>query len=654
MERKRIGLQLNSLISGYNIDIFNALEVICRQKNYDLTVFQGGVEFGTPATRQQQFIYKHVNKNNIDGLVITSGYYKAIESDIKSEKEKLIETVPQIAIAETREGEPYIYSEFEKNFIEMIEHMILVHHCKNFNIVSGPETNTDSRRRMKICLETLDKHNIQVEKKRLYIGGFTEEGGFNALHYYVKHNLLPTDCIICLNDDMAVGLIDYAISLDYKIPEDFCVIGFDDSGHSEFNHTTITTVGGNMRQFVAKAVDCLEQMWQGETIPQQIKIPSFVKYRKSCGCVESTDFETDYKDSEGNPHPYPYSTINFMHQQYFRLDHDIVLIQKFIQYQVKPLTIQEFVPELKRWLAKLHINACAIVMFKNKIYIENNADFELPSTADILLAYEEGIKQSITPISFNPQECLYPKNLFTDQRRTVVVRTLYYNNFIYGYMVYAPENLPATLYDTTYNMISLVFNSSVFYTEKLALENHQNLVMEQLEQTNIQLTDISQTDEMTKLYNRRGFFNLGQQTINLAIEMGKKGLVFYSDMDGLKKINDTYGHEAGDQAITGMALVLRKVFRAHDVLGRLGGDEFVIVSAGIDASSLPRIKERINESCEEWYMKTHSPFRLNISIGAVEFNEGNTDLETLLTMADKILYEEKVKKHTRSALKDLN
>ena len=194
----------------------------------------------------------------------------------------------------------------------------------------------------------------------------------------------------------------------------------------------------------------------------------------------------------------------------------------------------------------------------------------------------------------------------------------------------------------------------LFRSEKLALENHQNLVMEQLEQTNIQLTDISQTDEMTKLYNRRGFFNLGQQTINLAIEMGKKGLVFYSDMDGLKKINDTYGHEAGDQAITGMALVLRKVFRAHDVLGRLGGDEFVIVSAGIDASSLPRIKERINESCEEWYMKTHSPFRLNISIGAVEFNEGNTDLETLLTMADKILYEEKVKKHTRSALKDLN
>ncbi|MCR5763106.1 MAG: GGDEF domain-containing protein [Treponema sp.] len=652
MGRKRIGLQLNSLISGYNIDIFNAMETVCRQKNYDLTVFQGGVEYGTPATRQQQFIYKHINRNNIDGLVITSGYYKAIEANVKSEKEKLAPTVPQIAIAETKEGEPYIYSEFEQNFVNMIEHMVNVHNCRTFNIVSGLESNTDSRRRMKICLSTLAKHNIQVEKKRLYIGGFTEEGGFNALHYYIKHNLLPTDCIICLNDDMAVGLIDYATSLNYKIPGDFYVIGFDDSGHSEFNHITITTVGGNMRQFAAKAVNCIEQMWNGESVPQQIKIPSLVKYRKSCGCVEPTDFESDYRDSEGNLVPYSYSTINFMHQQYFRLDHDIVLLQKFFESQVKPITIQEFIPELKRWLPKLHIHSCAIIMFKNKIHIESDEDFELPSIADVLMVYEEGIKQTRDAISFNPQECLYPEDLFTEHRITQFVRTLYYNNFIYGYMVYEPENLPSTLYDTTYSMISHVFNSSIFFTEKLALESHQNLMMEQLEKTNTQLTGISQTDELTKLYNRRGFFCLGQQTINLAVEMGNKGLVFYSDMDGLKRINDTYGHDAGDQAIIGMGHILRKTFRAHDVIARLGGDEFVIVAAGVDSSFIPKVQERIKDACEEWYMKTHSLFRLSISLGAVEFKEGNVNLGDLLSQADKLLYEEKERKHTRSSVKE--
>ena len=101
-----------------------------------------------------------------------------------------------------------------------------------------------------------------------------------------------------------------------------------------------------------------------------------------------------------------------------------------------------------------------------------------------------------------------------------------------------------------------------------------------------------------------------------------------------------------------MAHILKKVFNIQDVLARLGGDEFIIISAETDFSFIPKMKEHIKESCEEWYIKTHSPFHLSISIGAVEFNEKNSDLDTLLSQADKVLYEEKEKKHTRSALKD--
>ena len=100
-----------------------------------------------------------------------------------------------------------------------------------------------------------------------------------------------------------------------------------------------------------------------------------------------------------------------------------------------------------------------------------------------------------------------------------------------------------------------------------------------------------------------------------------------------------------------MAFILRNTFRSHDVIARLGGDEFAIVSAGMDFSSLGKLKERIKEACEEWYIKTNSQFRLSISIGAVEFNEMNKNLEKLLSQADKLLYKEKASKHTRSATK---
>lgn len=652
MARRRIGLQINSLTSGYNIDIFNSIEDNCRQKDHDLIVFEGGIELGSPAARQQHFIYKHINKNNIDGLIIASGYYNAMENEIKTDKEKEIPIPPQIAIAETKEGEPYIYSEFEKDYVLMIEHMIKAHNCKTFNIVSGPESNTDSNRRMRLCLATLAKYNIQVEKKRLYVGGFTEESGFNALHYYIKHNLLPVDCIICLNDDMAVGLIDYATTLNYKIPEDFSVIGFDDSGHAEFNHITITTVGTNLRLFGAKAVECLESLWQGESIPPEIKLPASVKFRKSCGCIDKEDFNTNYRNTSGQKIAYPFSAIKYMNKNFFRLDHDIVLIQKFFENQMEALTIPQLIPQLKKWLPKLNIRSCIFVLFENKIHINNKDAFEIPSKAEILLAYEEGIKQTNTIAHFNPQEYLYPPNIFSNRRKTSIVKTLYYNNFIYGYIVYEPENLPPTLYDTTYSMITHVFYSSIFVTEKLAMENHQNIILQQLEKTNTQLTGISQTDELTKLYNRRGFFSLGQQTINLAAEMGNRGLVFYADMDGLKRINDTYGHDSGDTAITAMAQILRQTFRTQDVIGRLGGDEFVIVATGVDRDFIPKLRQRIKESSDTWYFSKNSPFRVSISFGAVEFGEENTDLEKLLSQADKLLYEEKIQKHTRSTVKE--
>jgi GGDEF domain-containing protein len=87
----------------------------------------------------------------------------------------------------------------------------------------------------------------------------------------------------------------------------------------------------------------------------------------------------------------------------------------------------------------------------------------------------------------------------------------------------------------------------------------------ELEQFNLIPDNISQTDEMTKLYNRRGFINLATKSLSLSKNMGKSGLLFYIDLDGLKKINDTYGHDEGDRAIRALADILRKSFRYSNI-----------------------------------------------------------------------------------------
>ena len=130
-------------------------------------------------------------------------------------------------------------------------------------------------------------------------------------------------------------------------------------------------------------------------------------------------------------------------------------------------------------------------------------------------------------------------------------------------------------------------------------------------------------------------------------ETGKAGVIFFADMDGLKKINDTYGHEAGDLAIKLQAKVLKSVFRSTDVVGRLSGDEFGIVAVGMHLKSVDSVRLKVDMMNQKFTKENKLPFNLSISLGAVDLQKSSI-IKKLLAEADKSLYEEKRKKrHAR-------
>ncbi|MDP3274727.1 MAG: REC domain-containing diguanylate cyclase [Deltaproteobacteria bacterium] len=150
----------------------------------------------------------------------------------------------------------------------------------------------------------------------------------------------------------------------------------------------------------------------------------------------------------------------------------------------------------------------------------------------------------------------------------------------------------------------------------------------------------SLTDELTGLYNRRGFLKIGAEHLSLAQRQGRTSHVLYLDLDGLKSINDRYGHQEGDLAIAGAALVLRTVFRTSDILARLGGDEFTVfadVGEGLD-----RVVERVRVAVRDYNNTVTSPHQLSFSIGIAAFDPKHPcSLEELMAEADKQLYEQK-------------
>jgi diguanylate cyclase (GGDEF)-like protein len=163
-----------------------------------------------------------------------------------------------------------------------------------------------------------------------------------------------------------------------------------------------------------------------------------------------------------------------------------------------------------------------------------------------------------------------------------------------------------------------------------------------LRQKTEHLTSLSITDELTGLYNRRGFMLLAEQHLRLASRTKTTFAVIFADLNGLKTINDTLGHEAGDRAIRSAGRVLRRTLRESDILARLGGDEFVALVSIPSESAVGAVVRRIEIALAEENAKGPL-FELSLSLGEAMFDPSSQrSLHDLISEADELMYARKV------------
>jgi diguanylate cyclase (GGDEF)-like protein len=156
---------------------------------------------------------------------------------------------------------------------------------------------------------------------------------------------------------------------------------------------------------------------------------------------------------------------------------------------------------------------------------------------------------------------------------------------------------------------------------------------------------LSFTDELTGLYNRRGFFNLTEHQLKIAKRQNIGMVLLYIDLDDLKGINDTFGHNKGDNALIYIASILKKTYRESDIIARLGGDEFVVILLETNENYFETIKSRLQKNITQYNEKREQDYRLSLSMGVTFYNpEKSFSIDELLAEGDKLMYEEKKKK----------
>ena len=195
--------------------------------------------------------------------------------------------------------------------------------------------------------------------------------------------------------------------------------------------------------------------------------------------------------------------------------------------------------------------------------------------------------------------------------------------------------------------VPVLIEDHVFLDQEGAITGVRSTIQDITERKRLesQLRALSLRDEMTGLYNRRGFFELAEQQLKSARRTSEGLLLVFADMDHLKRINDALGHVAGDRALAETSEVLRATFRESDIIARIGGDEFAVLAADKADDHAATLVSRLEENLAARNMEPDREYDLSVSVGVVRYSPDDTGaIDDLLARADALMYEEKRRK----------
>ena len=162
-----------------------------------------------------------------------------------------------------------------------------------------------------------------------------------------------------------------------------------------------------------------------------------------------------------------------------------------------------------------------------------------------------------------------------------------------------------------------------------------------------EMGNLALTDELTGLCNRRGFMAIADRQLKIGHRTGRGILLFFMDIDGMKQINDSFGHGEGDRALQRMAKALKMTFRDSDVIARLGGDEFAVLAIEASDNSEAAIRARLGEDLKSVSAR-ETRYAINLSLGAVRINIcSSASIGEWMVRADQAMYEQKRRRLSR-------
>ena len=629
MKRKTIALCVTGYDKEYETRIAEGIVRRCAELDINLLVFaslirkpdlNSGLTLPESVIKGETAVFDLLNYKLTDGIIILGDSIideKVIEK-VHSRARK--NNVPVVNINDHTHVLDKNITLSDKCAMEFVmRHLVEEHGLKKINFIGGFPGNLQTEERLAGYKKVLSEHGIPVEEKRIAYGQFWTKAA-DCTKEFLKDDV--PQAIVCASDTMAIFCMDELKKEGYRIPEDIIVTGFDGIADCELYSPTVTTVRRSFACSGEKAVDILSDMWNGIDVPDWTDVVSSLEKAQSCGCVKKEPQEESYYNSK-------YQSKN-----------------TFIEFTAKLTemntafagcsTSEEIYEALRSGAAFFRFNRLFVCIRSS---VEGGGSFV--GSGSMKTEGEAYSMMSMLPYGHDvpvgtkfSSERLLPIELLDGEKAVFFgFSPLYFNDKFMGYLAYEPTRMGGAG-DFFSTWVTAINNNAGNFYMKKDLE----LVVKELENLNVR-------DPLTELFNRRGMEKFGGRLVERAKMENLVLTVICADIDGLKTINDKWGHEAGDNAIRQTANALFYAMPSDSVCTRTGGDEFSIILCGEGDDSINGYIRRVSEYLADYNSRSELPYKVDCSCGYCSVNGGEiSSMESVTRMADENMYRLKAAK----------
>lgn len=617
--RKTIGLFIFNTHGEFQSKICQGMSERAEQLGYNLAIFASYGKYGINEDyfQGEMSIFELPRYDKLSGIVVAFDTFNNADEarELILNNIKAHASCPVVSLREDVEGTSSVLIDDNYSMEGVIRHIIEGHGKKDLAFMTGIQGRHDAEARLACFRRIMEEYGYPVDEHRVYYGDFWKGKGKDACEWFFHDGKCP-EAILCANDSMAMAVIDELYERGLRVPQDIIVTGYDGMEEGVVFSPALTSVAIDFKEMAFEAVNLIDRHQEDGQV-ENIYLSTHVVRRESCGCGDERYAIT-------------YSQRCMDHKRRARRENlEMQFSFMSIDFYKVP-SIDKMHEVVSRYIYNIEDFKNYFICLRDDIESGKEVFHGYTDTMHVRLGIRDQGDMGSIDIPFE-RDLFLPAEFTGQEPQCYFFYPLHFQDNYFGYEAYSFHN------NNRCGEAYVRWNISVSNAiQNILTQKKMNDLISELQNMYIQ-------DVMTGLYNRRGFEQYARMQFAKARAEDSTVCVMGIDMDGLKPINDIYGHHEGDSALKAVGYAIQEAAMPGQIGARIGGDEFEVIFPCEGEEQVEKWVAVFERSLDNYNQKSKKPYDVHASLGyVVGVPEAGDSIEGYMKKSDNIMYRNKV------------